>query len=414
MRQRRCHVAGATPLQLVAVAVLLAAATAAGGTVVGRCTTSTALRTYAKCIALPTQGATLAWTYDARNATLDAAFTGSFISPSGWVAWGVNRDAPAMTGARVVAAFSDPSTGALLALPFVLSPDVKLQASPLVSRPLDIPLLASSASLVGSARTVRDGATVTIAATIRLSPNRTKLHFVWNRGLYVQGYSPAIHPTDASDLASHATVDILTTATEASPTASAALQWAHGSLNALSWGFLLPMGAAVARYLRPCASTGPAWFYAHAAVQATGYALGAAGFALGLVMGSASPGVTYKLHRGLGVAAATAGSLQTLAMLFRPKTTNRYRKYWKSYHHLVGYGCVVVGVVNVFQGFEVMGLGASYWKLGYCMAMATLVGGCVALEVNAWVVFCRRQQEEKLMRREVEDVVVVKDRAAAF
>uniref|UniRef100_J3LKX7 AIR12 DOMON domain-containing protein n=1 Tax=Oryza brachyantha TaxID=4533 RepID=J3LKX7_ORYBR len=194
-----------------------------------------------------------------------------------------------MTGARVVAAFSDPSTGALLALPFVLSPDVKLQASPLVSRPLDIPLLASSASLVGSARTVRDGATVTIAATIRLSPNRTKLHFVWNRGL-----------------------------------------------------------------------------------------------------------------------------LQTLAMLFRPKTTNRYRKYWKSYHHLVGYGCVVVGVVNVFQGFEVMGLGASYWKLGYCMAMATLVGGCVALEVNAWVVFCRRQQEEKLMRREVEDVVVVKDRAAAF
>jgi hypothetical protein len=74
---------------------------------------------------------------------------------------------------------------------------------------------------------------------------------------------------------------------------------------------------------------------------------------------------------------------------------------------------VVIGVVNVFQGFEVMGLGASYWKLGYCMALATLIGGCVALEVNAWVVFCRRQQEEKLMRREVEDVVV-KDRAAAF
>uniref|UniRef100_A0A0E0K9Z8 Cytochrome b561 and DOMON domain-containing protein n=1 Tax=Oryza punctata TaxID=4537 RepID=A0A0E0K9Z8_ORYPU len=412
MRQQRCATLLASLLQLVAVAVLPAAAAAAGGAA-GRCTTSTPLKTYAKCIALPTQGATLAWTYDARNATLDAAFTGSFISPSGWVAWGINKDAPAMTGARVLAAFSDPSTGALLALPFLLSPDVKLQASPLVSRPLDIPLLASSASLVGPARTVRDGATVTIAATIRLSPNRTKLHFVWNRGLYVQGYSPTIHPTDASDLASHATVDILTTATEASPTASATLQWTHGSLNALSWGFLLPVGAAVARYLRPCASTGPAWFYAHAAIQATGYTLGAAGFALGLVMGSASPGVTYKLHRGLGIAAATAGSLQTLAMLFRPKTTNRYRKYWKSYHHLVGYGCVVVGVVNVFQGFEVMGLGASYWKLGYCMALATLVGGCVALEVNAWVVFCRRQQEEKLMRREVEDVVV-KDRAAAF
>ncbi|KAM0890675.1 hypothetical protein ACQ4PT_026888 [Festuca glaucescens] len=380
----------------------------------GRCTTSTPVKAYAKCIALPTQGATLAWTYDARNATLDAAFTGSFISPSGWVAWGVNQDAPAMAGARVIAAFSDPSTGALLALPFVLSPDVKLQAKPLVSRPLDIQLLASSATLISPARTVRDGASVTIAATIRLSPNRTSLHFVWNRGLYVQGYSPTIHPTDASDLASHATVDILTTATESSPIASAKLQWAHGSLNALSWGLLLPIGAALARYLRPCASAGPAaWFYAHAATQAAGYLLGASGFALGIAMGAASPGVTYKLHRGLGIAAATAGSLQTLAVFFRPKTTNRYRKYWKSYHHLLGYGCVVIGVVNVFQGFEVMGLGASYWKLGYCMALATLIGGCVALEVNAWVVFCRRQQEEKLMRREVEDVVV-KDRAAAF
>ncbi|CAN6290360.1 unnamed protein product [Urochloa humidicola] len=407
----------ARSLLLVAVAIVAAAAArlpdGAGAVAAGRCTTSTPLKTYAKCIALPTQGAMLAWTYDARNATLDAAFTGSFISPSGWVAWGVNADAPAMTGARVLAAFSDPSTGALLALPFVLAPDVKLQASPLVSRPLDIPLLSSQASLLSPARTVRDGAEVTIAATIRLSPNRTRVHFVWNRGLYVQGYSPAIHPTDASDLASHATVDILTTATEASPIASATLQWLHGSLNALSWGLLLPVGAAVARYLRPCASTGPAWFYAHAALQATGYTMGAAGFALGLVMGSASPGVTYKLHRGLGIAAATAGSLQTLAMFFRPKTTNRYRKYWKSYHHLVGYGCVVVGVVNVFQGFEVMGLGATYWKLGYCLALATLVDACVALEVNAWVVFCRRQQEEKLMRRDVEDVVV-KDRAAAF
>lgn len=301
-------------LLLVVVVVLPWGGTVAAAGAPGRCTTSAAGKSYAKCIALPTQGATLAWTYDPRNATLDAAFTGTFISPSGWVAWGVNQDAPAMAGARVIAAFSDPSTGALLALPFVLSPDVKLQAKPLVSRPLDIvPLLASSATLTapGARSVVRDGASVAIAVTIRLSPNRTRLHFVWNRGLYVQGYSPTI-------------------------------------------------------------------------------------------------------HRGLGIAAATAGSLQTLAVFFRPKTTNRYRKYWKSYHHLVGYGCVVVGVVNVFQGFEVMGLGESFWKLGYCVALASLVGACVALEVNAWVVFCRRQQEEKLMRRDVEDVVAVKDRAAAF
>jgi hypothetical protein len=229
-------------LLVVAAAVLLPGG-GVSAAAAGRCTTSTPVKTYDKCIALPTQGATLAWTYDAANATLDAAFTGSFVSPSGWVAWGINPDRPAMTRARVLAAFSDPTTGSLLALPFVLEPEVKLQASPLVSRPLDVPLLSSSASLLAPARTVRDGASVTIAATVRLSPNRTRLHFVWNRGLYVQGYSPTIHPTDASDLASHATVDILTTATEASSTAAAALQWLHGSLNALSWGLLLPVGA---------------------------------------------------------------------------------------------------------------------------------------------------------------------------
>ncbi|MCI22598.1 auxin-responsive family protein, partial [Trifolium medium] len=34
---------------------------------------------------------------------------------------------------------------------------------------------------------------------------------------------------------------------------------------------------------------------------------------------------------------------------------NKFRKYWKSYHHFVGYSCVVLGFVNVFQGFEVIG-----------------------------------------------------------
>ncbi|XP_020104781.1 cytochrome b561 and DOMON domain-containing protein At2g04850 [Ananas comosus] len=373
----------AVPLQPI-VTVAADAANAA------RCTTAASLRTYEKCIALPTQGASLAWTYHPGNATLDVAFSGSFISPSGWVAWGINPDSPSMTGTRALAALSDPSSGSLLLLPFVLDPSVKLQSAPLVSRPLDTHLLLSS-SAAAAPDGVRDGAGVQIFATVKLSPNRTRVHHVWNRGLYVQGYSPTIHPTAASDLASRATIDVVSTATEVPPAASATLRAAHAVLNSLSWGLLLPAGVAVARYLRQCSSVGPTWFYAHAAVQASAYLLGAAGFAIGVVMGRASPGVTYSLHRGLGVAAVVAGGLQSAALLFRPKTTHRFRKYWKSYHHFVGYGCAVVGVVNVFQGMEVMGLGGTYWKLAYCLALASLVGSCVALEVNAWVVFCRRE-----------------------
>lgn len=368
-----------------------------------RCTVVTAVRNYQRCMTLPTQQASLAWTYHPQNATLDLAFSGTFISPSGWVAWGINPASPEMTGTRALVAFADPATGALVVLPYVLDPAVKLQRAPLASRSLDIPLLTSSAVLHrggGGTGAVREGAAVEIHATLRLVPNRTRVHHVWNRGLYVQGYSPTIHPTAAADLASRATVDVLSSA--ATPVGSAppeSLRTAHAVLNALSWGFLLPVGMAVARYLRQCERAGPSWFYAHAAVQIAGFTLGTAGFALGLLLGSASPGVVYPLHRKLGVAAFCMGAVQMLALFFRPKATHKFRKYWKSYHHFVGYACVVVAVVNVFQGFDVMGLGRSYAKLGYCLALSSLLGACMALEVNAWVVFCRKAEEEK-MRRE--------------
>lgn len=139
--------------------------------------------------------------------------------------------------------------------------------------------------------------------------------------------------------------------------------------------------------------------------------MGAAGFAIGIIMGNASVGLVYGLHRALGIAAVCMGGLQAAAVMLRPGTTHRYRKYWKSYHHLVGYGCVVVGVVNVFQGFEVMGLGRSYWKLGYCLALSTAAGAAVALEANAWVVFCRKAEEERLSER---GVVLAKGSDSSF
>ncbi|CAI0383829.1 unnamed protein product [Linum tenue] len=172
----------------------------------------------------------------------------------------------------------------------------------------------------------------------------------------------------------------------------------HGIMNAISWGVMLPSGAVAARYFRHIQSLGPAWFYIHAGVQLSAFFLGTVGFAIGLKLGNSSPGVTYGLHRKLGIAAFCLGGLQTLALLFRPKTTNKYRKYWKSYHHFVGYACVVIGVVNVFEGFEVMGAGGSYGKLAYCLCLSTLIGACIALEVNSWVIFCRKSKEDKLRR----------------
>nr|XP_043625294.1 cytochrome b561 and DOMON domain-containing protein At2g04850 [Erigeron canadensis] len=364
------------------------------------CTTITTTKTFEKCMPLPSQEASIAWTFHRHNSTLELVFSGTFISPSGWVAWGINPNSPEMTGTRALITFPDPNSGQLVLLPYILDPTVKLQKSPLLSRPLDIHLLSSSATLYGGRMaTVHNGATIQIFATLKLKPNKTKIHHVWNRGLYVQGYSPTIHPTTINDLSSITTIDVLSGSSASGPKSNIKiLKLVHGIMNAISWGVLLPIGAVTARYLRHVQSLGPMWFYVHAGIQLSAFFLGTAGFAIGVHLGQLSPGRVYGLHRKIGFAAFFLGCLQTLALLFRPKTTNKFRKYWKSYHHFVGYACVTLGVVNVFQGFEVMGEGGSYAKLVYCLCLATLTGICVALEVNSWVIFCRKSKEDKLRR----------------
>ncbi|RZC46116.1 hypothetical protein C5167_039061 [Papaver somniferum] len=367
------------------------------------CTTITAAKTYQKCMTLPTQQASIAWTFHHHNSTLELVFFGSFISPSGWVGYGINPTSAEMTGTRALVAFPDPTSGSIVVLTYILDPTVKLQRSALLSRPLDIHVVSSSATLyggrVGSEESVHSGAAVQIFTTLKLSPNKTKINLVWNRGLYVQGYSPTIHPTTVSDLSSVATIDILSGFSAGGVHNNIkTLKITHGILNAVSWGFLLPIGAITARYFRNIQSVGVIWFYAHAGIQLTAFVLGAIGFAIGVRLGELSPGVVYGLHRKLGFAAFCLGGLQTMALLFRPKTTHKFRKYWKSYHHFVGYACVVLGVVNVFQGFEVMGLSRSYAKLGYCLALSSTIGVCIAMEVNGWVIFCRKAKEEKMKR----------------
>ncbi|CAN1838244.1 Cytochrome b561 and DOMON domain-containing protein At2g04850 [Linum perenne] len=380
--------------------LLTVAATATAASSSAPCSTTTAKKTFKKCMTLPTQQASIAWTFHPHNATLDLVFFGTFISPSGWVALGINPTTPQMTGTRALIAFSDPNSGQLVLLPYILDPSVKLQKTPIMSQPLDIHLVTSSASLYGGKlATIHNGAAVQIFATLRLDPNRTKVHFVWNRGLYVQGYSPTIHPTTSNDLSSISTIHILSGFTTSRVEHNTrTLKLVHGIMNSISWGVMLPYGAITARYLRHIQSLGPVWFYIHAGVQLSAFFLGTIGFVIGLNLGKSSPGMTYGLHRKLGFAVFCLAGLQTLALLFRPKTTNKYRKYWKSYHHFVGYACVVIGVVNVFEGFEVMGVGRSYGKLGYCLCLSTLIGACIALEVNSWVVFCRKSKEEKLKR----------------
>ncbi|KAL5667697.1 hypothetical protein ACJX0J_019918, partial [Zea mays] len=84
----------------------------------------------------------------------------------------------------------------------------------------------------------------------------------------------------------------------------------HGILNAVSWGLLLPMGATFARYLKTFRSADPAWFYLHVACQLAGYGVGVSGWATGIHLGNLSKGITYSLHRNIGITVFALGTLQ--------------------------------------------------------------------------------------------------------
>jgi len=87
----------------------------------------------------------------------------------------------------------------------------------------------------------------------------------------------------------------------------------HGVLNAVSWGTLMPLGAMIARYLKVFKSANPAWFYLHVACQTSAYAIGVAGWATGLKLGSEGSSVSqYDTHRNIGITLFCLGTLQVL------------------------------------------------------------------------------------------------------
>lgn len=349
-------------------------------------------KTYQKCMDLQTQGASIAWTLSPHNKTLEIVFSGQMISSSGWIGWGINPVAPnVMVGTRALIAFRNPS-GSSVVLPYYLDEAVKNLQSPLVSKKTDLHVLKSSVELSSSS--------ARIFATIKLSfSHSTSLNHVWNRGASVQGYSPAIHGTSVEDLRSAKTIEMVSGSVR-SKTGNTIfdrqnLRVAHGILNSISWGFLLLLGVITARYLRHFESLDPAWFYIHISLQLAGYALGATGWAIGIKLGKLSPGTVHDFHRNLGITIFALGSLQICALLFRPKKTHKLRKYWKSYHHFVGYACVIISVVNVFEGINLMQFPPdSYFKLVYSLTVSSLIGVCVVLEVNNWIVFFKAVDEE--------------------
>jgi hypothetical protein len=61
-------------------------------------------------------------------------------------------------------------------------------------------------------------------------------------------------------------------------------KWAHGWLMGLAWGFFLPLGVVIARFMK--GTRPPLWFHLHRICQITGIVLTIAGFGLAMDFGS--------------------------------------------------------------------------------------------------------------------------------
>ncbi|VAH87829.1 unnamed protein product [Triticum turgidum subsp. durum] len=317
--------------------------------------TFTGGRTFLKCNQLPVLGASLHWTYHAGNGTADIAFRAP-SGADGWVGWGINPGSSGMAGSNVFIASQ--SAGAVSVLTTILRNTAPTLDNTALS--FDVPVPAS-AEYAGGA--------YTIYATVALPGNATSHNTVWQAGP-ISGTS-----TGASNSRLHR-------------------RNLHGVLNGVGWGVLIPLGAMIARYLRVFEAADPAWFYLHIACQISGYALGVAGWGLGLKLGSESKGLTYTTHRSIGIAIFCLATLQVFALFLRPDKKNKYRVYWNAYHHSVGYSVIVLAAVNIFKGLNIL-KPATGWKTSYVVILATLAGVVLLLEAITWAVVLRRRKRNR-------------------
>lgn len=93
---------------------------------------------------------------------------------------------------------------------------------------------------------------------------------------------------------------------------SSNLKKSHGILNMLGWGIIIPIGAMVARYMKPW---DPVWFYSHSLLQSLGFLFGVSGIVCGFVLENRL-GVDVDKHKSLGVFILTLGCLQVPFFFF--------------------------------------------------------------------------------------------------
>ncbi|KAJ7950559.1 Cytochrome b561 and DOMON domain-containing protein [Quillaja saponaria] len=335
---------------------------------------------YSKCLDLPSLSSFLHWTYDPSNSSISVAFIAPPAKPDGWVSWAINPTGRGMIGAQ--AFIASKSNGVVTVKTYNISSYSSIIPSKLSFDVWDM-------------KAEESDSLIKIYAKLKVPEKAEILNQVWQVGPVTDG-RPSKHGFLPANLNAKGTLS-LNGGEQSFSTGDGDLRTKkkniHGILNVVSWGILFPVGVIVARYLRTFQSADPAWFYLHISCQISSYAIGVAGWGTGLVLGSESKGIEFTGHRNIGIALFSLATLQMFALLLRPQKDHKFRSYWNIYHHSVGYTVLVLGILNVFKGFDILNP-EKKWKSAYIVVISALGVISLLLEAITWVVVLKRKSNK--------------------
>ncbi|KVI01119.1 cytochrome b561/ferric reductase transmembrane, partial [Cynara cardunculus var. scolymus] len=283
-------------------------------------------KVFSACNDLPVLNSFLHYTYNPSSKTLKIAYRRTNIDPSKWVAWAINPTSKGMVGSQALVAFRQ-SNGKM-----------RVYTSPVTGYSTQLPEgdLSFPVSELSAAYSDKE---MIIFATLGLqNVSIINLNQVWQDG-GVSGNAPMAHVTSGDNVKS------------------------MGTLNVLSGR----SGSA--------GGTDPAWFYLHVTCQTLAYIIGVAGWATGIRLGTQSPGIQFTSHRLIGIILFCVATLQD----------HKFRIYWNIYHHSLGYGIIILGIINIFKGFDILNP-EKKWKRGYTGIIIVVAAIAAVLEAYTWVV----------------------------
>ncbi|KAI9115668.1 hypothetical protein K1719_013337 [Acacia pycnantha] len=301
------------------------------------------------CKDLPVLDSSLYWTYHSSSNSVDVAFKKNNADRKSWIAWAVNPTSTGMVGSQAFVAFQK-SDGTMTAYPSpVTSYDTTLE-----ERSLNFEVYGVSASF-------EDG-TMILYASFKLPGNSKLVNHVWQEGPVSDDDSPLSHAF-----------------------------W-------IDWIYL--------NLVCPGSRTGSTWFHLHRACQILAYIIGTAGFSLGIFLSNpslSSLSPSGFVHASIGIAVFVSATVQVLAAIFlRPDKHHKLRTFWNIFHYVIGYGVIVLSIINMFRGFSVSNTSRS-WRNAYFCVIVSL--GCVALtlEVITWFLAFKRRNKKTIEEISAED-----------